>query len=65
MGVCTHLHSSESYDHYVAFCKHRETGEWYNFNDSSCKKCTNQNEIYEGSPYLLLYEKIENEIQEN
>ena len=57
MGVCTHLGSSGSYGHYIAYCKHRETGEWYNFNDSSCRKC-NQSEIYGGSPYLLLYEKI-------
>jgi len=57
MGVCTHLGSSGSYGHYIAYCKHRETGQWYNFNDSSVRKC-NQSEIYGGSPYLLLYEKI-------
>jgi len=56
MGVCTHLGYSGSYGHYIAYCKHRETGDWFNFNDSSCRKC-NKDEIYGGSPYLLLYER--------
>jgi ubiquitin C-terminal hydrolase len=57
MGVCTHLGSSGSYGHYIAYCKHRETGEWFNFNDSSCRKCY-KDDIYGGSPYLLLYKKL-------
>ena len=57
IGVCTHYGRSGSYGHYVAFCRHRESGNWYRFNDSSFSKC-NKSEIYGGSPYLLLYEKI-------
>ena len=57
IGVCTRLGPSGSYGHYIAYCKHRETGDWFNFNDSTCRKC-NKDEIYGGSPYLLLYEKI-------
>ena len=57
IGVCTHLGHSGSYGHYIAYCKHRESGKWYNFNDSYCGEC-NQSDIYRGSPYLLLYEKI-------
>ena len=57
IGVCTHLGISGSFGHYIAYCRHRESGQWYNFNDSSCTKC-NKSEIYGGSPYLLLYEKI-------
>ena len=57
IGVCTHLGHSGSYGHYIAYCRHRETGEWYKFNDSSYSKC-NASDIYNGSPYLLLYEKI-------
>ena len=57
IGVCTHLGISGSFGHYIAYCRHRENGQWYNFNDSSCTKC-NKSEIYGGSPYLLLYEKI-------
>ena len=57
IGVCTHYGYSGSTGHYIAFCRHRETGDWYKFNDSSCYKC-GHNEIYGGSPYLLLYERI-------
>ena len=57
IGVCTHLGYSGSSGHYIAYCKHRESGKWYNFNDSYCGEC-NQSDIYRGSPYLLLYEKI-------
>ena len=56
-GVCTHLGSSGSSGHYIAYCKHRENGNWYNFNDSSCRPCS-KTDIYYGSPYLLLYEQI-------
>ena len=55
--VCTHLGSSGSYGHYIAYCRHRENGKWYKFNDSSCNEC-NKEEINRGSPYLLLYERI-------
>ena len=55
--VCTHLGQSGSCGHYVAYCRHRLTGKWYEFNDSSCNEC-NAKEIYTGSPYLLLYERI-------
>ena len=58
VGVCTHLGYSGSFGHYIAYCKHRQTGQWYKFNDSSCNKCSGS-EIYGGSPYLLLYEKID------
>ena len=57
IGVCTHLGHSGIYGHYIAYCKHRESGKWYNLDDSYCREC-NQSEIYGGSPYLLLYEKI-------
>ena len=57
IGVCCHYGSSGQSGHYVAFCKNRENGQWYNFNDSSCIKC-DKNMIYRGTPYLLLYEKI-------
>ena len=57
-GICTHLGSSGNSGHYIAYCRHNQTGKWYNFNDSSCREC-NKSEIYNGSPYLLIYEKIE------
>ena len=56
-GICTHLGASNNSGHYVAFCRNKSNGKWYNFNDSSVRQC-NQRDIYGGSPYLLLYEKI-------
>ena len=57
LGVCTHLGNSGSSGHYIAYCRNNKSNEWYNFNDSSFDKC-DADDIYEGSPYLLLYEKI-------
>ena len=57
ISVCSHFGHSGSFGHYIAFCRNRETKKWYKFNDSSCDEC-NKEEIYTGSPYLLLYEKI-------
>ena len=59
IGVCTHYGHSGSYGHYVAFCRNRENDKWYEFNDSFCSEC-NKREIYRGSPYLLLYERVFN-----
>ena len=59
IGVCTHYGHSGSYGHYVAFCRNTQTDTWYEFNDSFCSEC-NKREIYRGSPYLLLYERIFN-----
>ena len=56
-GVCTHLGYSGSFGHYVAYSWNQSNGKWYKFNDSSCNQCS-ENEIYDGSPYLLLYEKM-------
>ncbi len=56
-GVCTHLGSSGPTGHYIAYCRNKQTGMWYNFNDSFVRLC-DKNEIYRGSPYLLVYKKI-------
>lgn len=56
IGVCTHLGSSGQGGHYIAFCKNTQTNKWYEFNDS---KVTDKNvNINQGSPYLLIYERI-------
>ena len=56
-GVCTHLGSSGPSGHYIAYCRNKMNGLWYNFNDSNVRQCS-KDEIYNGSPYLLLYEQI-------
>jgi len=57
IGVCTHLGNSGAYGHYIAFCKNTAENVWYKFNDSNVSKCENK-DIHEGTPYLLLYERI-------
>ena len=57
IGVCTHIGSSGMLGHYIAFCKNTKTNQWFEFNDHLFKKCKVE-DIYENSPYLLLYEKI-------
>ena len=58
-AICTHLGSSGEYGHYITFCKNKKEQKWYSFNDSSFNEIENKKEIYRGSPYILLYEKID------
>ena len=58
IGVCTHLGQSGWSGHYIAFCKNKETGQWYKFNDSHVSSCEKK-DICSGSPYLLIYEIVE------
>ena len=55
IGICTHLGYTGRSGHYVAKCK-RKDNKWFVFNDSSCYEC-NDKEIYNDSPYLLLYKR--------
>ena len=55
--VLSYLRQSKTDGNYIAYCRHRLTGQWYKFNDSSCNEC-NANEIYTGKISLLLYERI-------
>ena len=57
-GICTHLGVSGASGHYIAFCRNKVNGQWYNFNDSNMRKCS-ENEIYIGSPYLFIYEQLQ------
>ena len=56
-GICTHLGSSGSSGHYIAFCRNK-SGKWYNFNDSSCSESDRNTAFTQGNPYLLIYEQI-------
>ena len=57
VAVCTHMGYSGASGHYIAYCLNKSNGNWYNFNDSSCRKC-DKFEVYNNSPYLLIYEII-------
>ena len=60
IGICSHLGDSGMYGHYVAYCKNNKDKKWYEFNDSFVSE-TNSNKIKYtgGTPYLLLYERID------
>ena len=58
IGVCKHLGYSGRSGHYIAYCKDKKSNTWYKFNDSLVTTIKNSNEISQGNPYLLLYEKI-------
>ena len=57
ISVCTYYGFSGDYGHYIVFCRNKKNNLWYEFNDSFYSQCSKK-EIYGGSPYLLLYERI-------
>ena len=61
-GVITHLGPSGMSGHFIAYCRHRITNEWYCYNDASVSKLTDQNNGYKkGTPYILFYEGMDNQ----
>ena len=56
IAVSSHIGSSGSSGHYIAFCKDPQNN-WHKFNDSSHSLCKFE-ETYNYSPYLLIYKKI-------
>ena len=60
-GLITHLGTSDMGGHFIAYCRHRITNEWYCYNDAIVTKLTDQNNGYKkGTPYILFYEGIDN-----
>ena len=56
-GVITHLGESGMGGHFIAYCRHRITNEWYCYNDAVVSKLDDQiNGYKKGSPYILFYE---------
>ena len=56
-GVITHLGESGMGGHFIAYCRHRITHEWYCYNDAVVSKLDDQiNGYKKGSPYILFYE---------
>ena len=57
IGVISHLGSSDMSGHFIAYCKHRITKEWYCYNDAIVIRCDDQmNDYKKGVPYILFYE---------
>ena len=57
--VCSHYGDSGSFGHYIAYCKDKKNSKWYQFNDSIISECDANQITYGGTPYLLLYERID------
>ena len=57
--VCSHYGDSGSFGHYIAYCKDKRYSKWYQFNDSIISECDANQIRYGGTPYLLLYERID------
>ena len=57
--VCSHYGDSGSFGHYIAYCKDKKNSKWYQFNDSIISECDANQIRYGGTPYLLLYERID------
>ena len=59
-GVITHLGESGMGGHFIAYCRHRITDEWYCYNDSICSLCQDQeNDFRKGTPYILFYDSTD------
>ena len=59
LGICSHLGISGSSGHYIAYCRNKQDGKWYQFNDSFVTQCKLEEINNGGNPYLLLYEKLD------
>ena len=60
-GVSNHFGSS-GFGHYTAFAKHPISGDWYNYDDSSVSKVSNnlrQNQIVSSAAYNLFFRRRE------
>ena len=60
IGVISHLGSSDIFGHFIAYCRHRITKDWYCYNDSTVTLCKDQlNDFKKGVPYILFYESTD------
>ncbi|XP_077985498.1 ubiquitin carboxyl-terminal hydrolase 2-like [Glandiceps talaboti] len=51
-------HSGSTYGgHYIAFCKHSQTQDWYEFNDSRVDRMSSSR-VVSSTAYVLFYEKV-------
>ena len=57
-AVICHFGGSDMSGHFIAYCKHRITKEWYCYNDSAVTKCTEKQPYNKGMPYILFYQEV-------
>ena len=58
IGVSTHLGSSSDFGHYIAYCFRENKNKYYCLNDES-HRVVNFDDLKNGDPYILFYERIE------
>jgi ubiquitin carboxyl-terminal hydrolase 20/33 len=56
-GFVQHIGSLSS-GHYIAYCKHKSTGQWFCFDDSRVSLVNNLSSIEAAEPYVLFYQKV-------
>ena len=68
-GVITHIGQSGPSAHFIASCKSPVDQKWYRYNDSIISPISNDNiqkEIIDfGTPYILFYQKVNNNANNN
>ena len=57
-GVICHYGSNDMGGHFIAFCKNYNNCEWYKFNDQVVSKCSFNEVLRSGLPYVLFYSYI-------
>ena len=60
IAVSTHMGSSGTGGHYIAYCKDKNNNKWYKFNDSFVKECQ-FGKVNSYSPYFLIFKRIPKE----
>ena len=58
-AIICHLGPNENSGHFFSYCRHRINNKWYLYNDSIVTECGGCNN-FEGMPYILFYQKINN-----
>ena len=59
IGIVSHLGSSGMTGHFISYCKHLITNEWYCYNDEIVSRCDEQLNKRKGTPYILIYESTQ------
>ena len=58
-GVITHYGDNDSGGHFIAYCKNCNNCEWYKYNDQFVTRCTFNDVVNNGLPYVLFYSYIQ------
>ena len=57
-GVICHFGTNDSGGHFIAFCKNCYNCQWYKYNDQMVTKCSFNEVLRSGLPYVLFYSYI-------